>query len=120
MEALSQKLFGKLFGDMGYISQALFDTLFVRGMELITRLKRNMANRLMPLFDKLLLRKRAIIETIIDQLKNICQIEHSRHRSQWNYFADILTGLIAYTFQDKLPSLNLTPDQQHLLAGSFL
>lgn len=120
VEALTQKLFGKLFGDMGYISQALFETLFVRGLELITRLKRNMANRLMPLFDKLLLRKRAIIETIIDQLKNICQIEHSRHRSQLNYFADILTGLIAYSFQNKLPSLNLTPDQQRLLSGSIL
>jgi hypothetical protein len=120
VEALSQKLFGKLFGDMGYISQALFDTLFVRGLELITRLKRNMTNRLMSLFNKLLLRKRAIIETIIDQLKNICQIEHSRHRSQFNYFADILAGLIAYSFQDKRPSLNLTSDELRLLSNAIL
>jgi hypothetical protein len=71
------------------------DRLFVRGVQLITRLKGNMKNCLMPLMDKLLLRKRAIIETIIDQLKNISQIEHSRHRSGANYFADIIAGLIA-------------------------
>ena len=74
-----------------------------------------MKNSLMPLMDKLLLRKRAIIETIIDQFKNISQIEHSRHRSVVNYFADIVAGLIAYTYREKLPSLNLQPAEQRLL-----
>ena len=66
-----------------------------------------MKNRLISWFDKLLRRKRSIIETIVDQLKNILQIEHSRHHSVPNYFADIFAGLIAYTYRDKLPLLNL-------------
>ncbi len=117
VEALAQNLFGKLFGDKGYISKELFERLYLRGVRLITRIKSNMKNGLMPLLDKLLLRKRALIETIIDQLKNISQIEHSRHRSVVNYFADIVTGLIAYTYRDKLPSLNLNPAEQSLLGS---
>jgi Transposase DDE domain len=108
---LSQQLFGKLVGDKGYISQDLFAQLFGRGLQLITRLKSNMKNRLILLWDKLLLRKRAVVETVIDQLKNISQIEHSRHRSQINYFTEIVAGLIAYTYREKLPSLNLRTDQ---------
>lgn len=114
---LSDKLFGKLFGDKGYISRALFERLFARGLRLVTRVRKNMKNNLMPLWDKLLLRKRALIETVVDQLKNISQIEHSRHRSVINYFADIIAGLIAYTFQDKLPSLNLREHELALLNG---
>jgi hypothetical protein len=119
--ALAQTLFGKLFGDKGYIDKKLFERLFVlRGVRLITRLKSNMKNCLMPLLDKLLLRKRAISETIIDQLKNISQIEHSRHRSVINYFADIVTGLIAYTYREKLPSLDLRSAEQRLLEGTVI
>jgi hypothetical protein len=77
-----------------------------------------MRNCLMPLFDKLLLRKRAIIETIIDRLKNVCQVEHSRHRSPVNYFADVIAGLVAYTYGDNLPSLDLRPDELDLLDGA--
>lgn len=122
-EKLSAKLFGKLFGDKGYISKELFERLFVRGVQLITRIKSNMKNGLMPLLDPGapgLLRKRAIIETIIDQFKNISQIEHSRHRSVPNYFADILAGLIAYTYREKLPSLNLEPTQLQLIQGTVI
>lgn len=104
---LTEQLFGKLVGDKGYISQNLFEQLFGRGLQLITRIKSNMKNHLIPLFDKLLLRKRAVVETVIDQLKNISQVEHSRHRSVVNYFTEIVAGLIAYTYRDKLPSLNL-------------
>lgn len=120
VEALAQKLFGKLVGDKGYIDKGLFTRLFVRGVHLITRLKNKMKNCLIPLMHKLLLRKRAIIETIVDQLKNISQIEHSRHRSVANYFADILAGLIAYTYRDKLPSLNLEPAQLRLVEGAMI
>lgn len=107
VDLLTQELWGKLFGDRGYISQPLFERLFHRGVQLVTRLKSNMKNRLMPFMDKVLLRKRAIIETIIDQLKNICQVEHSRHRGVPHYFADIVTALIAYTYRERLPSLNI-------------
>lgn len=100
-------IFGKLFGDKGYISQKLFDLLFERGLQLITKLKKNMKNKLMPLMDKILLRKRAIIETINDQLKNISQIEHTRHRSIAGFMVNLLGGLIAYTYHDKKPSLSI-------------
>jgi len=107
---LSRRLFGKLIADRGYISQALFEQLLETfGVQLITRLRKNMKNRLMPLMDKLLLRKRAIIESIVDQLKNISQIEHTRHRSPTNCFINIIADLIAYCHQPKKPSLNLFP-----------
>jgi len=96
------KLRGKLFGDKGYFSKALFTELFGKGIHLITNLKRNMkSTSLTPSMDSILLRKRAIAETIFDQLKNICQIEHSRHRSPKNFFNNLLAALIAYNFNDK-------------------
>jgi hypothetical protein len=104
---MSQGLFGKLFGDRGYISQALRDVLSAQGLQLITKIKKNMKNRLLSVWDQLLLRKRALIETINDQLKNICQIEHSRHRSTANFLVNVIAALIAYTYKEKLPSLNL-------------
>jgi hypothetical protein len=104
---MAKKLWGKLFGDKGYISQPLFEQLFSQGVQLITPIRKNMKNRLLPLMDKLLLRKRAIIETINDQLKNISQIAHTRHRSPTNFLVNLIAGLIAYTHQPKKPSLNL-------------
>ena len=103
---LVARLFGKLVGDKGYLSQALVEELLVtHGIQLITKLRKNMRNRLMDLGDKLLLRKRALIETINDQLKNVCQIEHTRHRSPLNFVVHLLSGLIAYCHQPKKPSL---------------
>ena len=106
-----EKLFGKLFGDKGYISQKLFDLLFADGVQLVTKIKKNMKNKLMPVFDKLMLRKRAIIETIYDQLKNISQVEHTRHRSGFNFLVNVVSALIAYTYQEKKPSLNLRVEE---------
>jgi hypothetical protein len=108
--ALCSRLFGKLIADRGYISQPWFEQLLdTCGVQLITKLRKNMKNRLLPLMDKLLLRKRAIIESVVDQLKNISQIEHTRHRSPINCFINIIAGLIAYCHQPKKPSLNLFP-----------
>lgn len=102
-----RKLFGRLFGDKGYRSQKLFKHLRESlGVQLITNMRANMKNKLLPLSDKLMLRKRMIMETIADQLKNISQIEHSRHRSFNNFFVNLLAGLIAYCHQDKKPSLH--------------
>ena len=108
---LAKTLFGKLCGDKGYISQPLFDQLLAQGLELITPRRKNMQKRLMPPEDKLLLRKRSIIETINDQLKNISQIEPTRHRSIANFLVNLVCGLIAYCCQEKKPSLHLS-DQQ--------
>ena len=97
---------GKVFADKGYLGKELFEKLMDKGIELITKIKKNMKNKLMPLWDKLMLRKRSIIETIIDQLKNISQIEHSSHRSVANFFVHMIAGMAAYTLKDKKPSIN--------------
>ena len=112
---LTRWLWGKLFGDKGYLSRPLTEQLRQRGIHLITHLKSNMKNRLLLLSDKLLLRKRSIIETITDQLKNISQIEHSRHRSLANFMVNLVCGLIAYCHQPKKPSLALDLPQLEAL-----
>jgi Transposase DDE domain len=112
---IAQVLFGKLFGDRGYLSQPLFEHLLEHGVHLITHLRKNMPNRLIPLQDKLLLRRRTIIETINDQLKNISQIEHSPHRSLLNCLVNLLAGLIAYCHQPKKPSLHFRSSEQAAL-----
>jgi Transposase DDE domain len=113
---LVRRLFGRLFGDKGYISAALAEQLFLaQGLRLVTKLRKNMRNQLLDLGDRLLLRKRALIETIFDQLKNVCQIEHSRHRSPSNFLVHLLAGLIAYCHQPKKPSLRL--DLRPLIAA---
>jgi hypothetical protein len=77
-----------------------------------------MRNILMPLADHLLLRKRALIETIFDQLKNVCQIKHSRHRRPYNCCVHLLAGLIAYCHLPKKPSLGL--DLHPCIAASLI
>ncbi len=104
---LSRGLVGQLFGDKGYISQSLHDELFEQGLELLTGTRKNMKNRLLRLWDKLMLRKRALIETVNDQLKNISQIEHTRHRSLSGLLVNVVAGLIAYTYHPTRPSLGL-------------
>jgi hypothetical protein len=105
---LVNKLFSKLFGDKGYISQPLAQALQeLFNFQHITKLRNNMKNQWMTMTDRILLHRRAIIETIIDQLKNISQIEHSRHRSITNFFVNILCGLIAYCRRLSKPSLGL-------------
>ena len=103
--SLTSALFCKVFGDRGYVSQPLASQLFENfGIEFLALPKRNMKNRLMRLTDKLLSRKRSIIETVIDQLKNISQIEHSRYRSPINAMNNVICGLI-YFHQPKKPAL---------------
>jgi len=115
---LVRRLFGKLFGDRGYISQPLAEQLLIEhGVSLITKVRKNMRERLLTYADKLLLRKRAIIESVNDQLKNISQIEHTRHRSPFNFVVHLLAGLIAYCHQPKKPSLHLDRDLDTLPAA---
>jgi len=104
---LLKKIWGKLYGDKGYVSRKLTEVLFNDGINLVTGIRRNMKNCLMPLYDKIMLRKRSIIETINDQLKNICMIEHSRHRSFHNFINNILAGIIAYSFLPKKPTVKM-------------
>ena len=114
---LIQHVFGKVFGDKGYLSQPLRDGLRDIGIELITSIRRNMKPQLMPLYDKLMLKRRSIIKTINDQSKNISQIEHSRHRSVNNFFVNLVAGLIAYCCRPYKPSVQLDPRDYRSLAA---
>lgn len=102
-KVLSKELYGKLFADRGYISQKLFDYLFPDGIQVITGLKGNMKNKLMPLWDKLELRKRYVIELINDQLKNKANLVHSRHRSINGFLINLVSAMGAYCFFDNKP-----------------
>ncbi len=119
LDEVLKNVSGKLYADKGYISKKLFETLFEKGITLITSIKKNMKNRLMPLLDKLLLRKRSIIETVNDQLKNMCNVEHTRHRSPINFMVNMVAGLIRYTYFEKKPSINFSQKDRDLLLSSF-
>ncbi len=105
-ESFISAVFGKLYADRGYISQALRNILFVDGIHLVTKLRNNMKGGEIPLQDKINLRKRAVIESVNDELKNICQIEHTRHRSFTNFITNLIAGLLAYSFLPKKPSIH--------------
>ena len=107
MSLMTEGIYGKMFADKGYISKELFEQLLNRGLQLITPLKSNMKNKLIPIDDKILLRKRSLIETVNDQLKNISYLVHSRHRSLHNFMLNLITAIIAYAHQSKKPSLRL-------------
>lgn len=110
------KIYGKLYADKGYIGKDLMQLLFTDGLHLITHIKNNMKNSLMTMSDKILLRKRSVIETVNDELKNICQIEHSRHRSFTNFLSNIVAGLIAYSFLPKKLSIKYQTVKTNQLA----
>lgn len=104
--ALVRPLWGKLFGDKGYLSGPLTQQLRAQGLQLLTRIKTTMKNRLLLLDDRLLLDKRGLVDAVIDLLKNSCQIEHSRHRSLTGFFANLLAGLTAYCHRPSKPTLH--------------
>lgn len=113
---LTKHIYGSLFADRGYLSQKLFEKLFDKNIKMVTKLKKNMKNKLQSFSEKILLRKRAVIESVNDFLKNICQIEHSRHRSIDNFFVNLLSALVAYSFIPKKPSLNYSDHNSITLA----
>ena len=89
--------------DRGYISPRLFEDLFKDGIHLVTGIKVNMKNKLMPFWDKIMLRKRFVIECINDMLKNTAKLVHSRHRSINNFLMNLVAALAAYCFYDNKP-----------------
>jgi hypothetical protein len=102
---LTKRLMGLLFGDKGYIKKELFQSLYNRGLKLVTGLKKGMKNQLMSLFEKKMLKKRSIIETVFDYLKNKFELEHTRHRSVWNCLVHILSTLVVYSLKPTKPSI---------------
>lgn len=115
IDTITKKLTGKLFGDKGYLSKKIFKRLYNRGITLITKLKKNMKNKLMDLMDKLVLKKRGVIESVGNLLKNKCQIEHTRHRSFKGLFINLMAGIAAYNFRESKPSIFATKKDIKLL-----
>ncbi len=110
-KAFIEFIYGKLVADKGYIGKNLFQRLFVDGIQIVTKLKNNMKGALMSVSDRLLPRKRAVIETVNDELKNIAQVEHSRHRSFDKFIVNVLGTIAAYCMFPKKPCINV----QHTL-----
>ena len=119
MAIMTKEVFGKLFGDRGYIDQKLAEYLWNDGVELIYKRRKNMKSMNLSDTDKILLRKRALIETVNDELKNICSIQHTRHRSLQGFLNNAISALIAYQSFDKKPSIKISHelnDRNQLLA----
>jgi len=110
-------LSGKLYGDKGYLGKALASKLQAKGIDLITNVRKNMKKIAISKWDKAMLSKRYLIETINDQVKNISYVEHSRHRSVTGFIVNMLGGLIAYCHQKNKPSINLTVNEKNVLIG---
>lgn len=108
---------GKIFGDAGYISHKLFDILYQQGITLLTKVRKNMKNKLMTMQDKIYLKKRSLVETVIDLLKNICDLWHTRHRSIDNAFNNALSALAAYSFFDHKPMIRTKQRKIAFLKG---
>ncbi len=117
---MCDSVFGKLYGDKGYISKKLSGELLEKDVELITTVRKNMKKKFISLWDRAILKKRFIIETVNDQLKNISYIEHSRHRSVHGFILNLIGGLIAYSLKENKPSLNLTAQEFELLKSNSL
>ena len=113
LDEMTRHLAGKLYADKGYIGQAAFTKLWQRGLHLITGIRRNMKNHLMPLADKLMRPKRFVIETVFDTLKSEMGLEHSRHRSATNAMVHVLSCLVAYAFRPGKPSISPIGPNSH-------
>ncbi len=115
---LAKGLVDKLYGDKGYISKALEEKLFNQGVSLITNVRNNMKAKALSLWDRAMLSRRFIIETINDQLKNISQIEHSRHRSMNGFMLNLMGGLVAYCIKESKPTLNISDVEYNMMTVS--
>jgi len=104
---LTKTLFGKIFADKGYISKTLFEQLLARGLKLVTPIRDNMKQKLMDLQEKILLKKRPLIESVNHMLKDVCHIEHTRHRSPINFMVNLVSGMCAYALHPHKPKLRL-------------
>lgn len=105
MRRLFKKLKGLVFADKGFINAKVAEELMAGGLQLITKVKKNMKNRLMKMEHKVLLMKRGVIESVNDILKTVCDIDHSRHRSPVNMMVNTFAALVAYSSMERKPSI---------------
>lgn len=108
LSKLTKGLTGLMAGDKGYVSKKHEEELKKQGLTLITKLKKNMKKKVRTAFEKFFLAKRNLVETVIEQLKSICHIEHARHRSPLNFLVNLVGGLAAYAIKPRKPSIKIT------------
>jgi Transposase DDE domain len=107
IEQMMQNIHGKVYGDKGYLLNAeLFQKLYSNGIHVVTKIRSNMKNKMMEMKDKIMLKKRGVIESVGAVLKEDLNIEHSRYRSPITLFINVFSALIAYSFRRKKPSIH--------------
>jgi transposase len=102
---LCRRLFGRVYADKGYVARWLVDLMRARHMDFITKVRKNMKPVRHTPFDEALLKRKALIQTVFDELKNLCQVEHTRHRSHTNFIVNLMSGIIAYCLMRSKPRL---------------
>ena len=115
LHTLLDGLKGECYGDKGYITR-LFEYFYGQGLQIVTKLKSKMKAQLMPLAQRLRLKKRAVIESVNDILTSVLDVEHTRHRNPFNALVHIFSGLIAYCFYDTKPAVFVSNNQQLMIA----
>jgi transposase len=105
---LCRNVFGRVYADKGYVAQWLVERLRQQQVQFITKVRKNMKPVQHSSFDLALLRRRSLIETVFDELKNLCQVEHTRHRSYGGFLVNLMAGIIAYCLAPNKPRLPLT------------
>jgi hypothetical protein len=116
VEPMSDGLFGKLFGDKGYLNQKLFKKMLKKGLEIVTQIRSNMKNKLMDYADRITLRKRSLVESVFHVFKDILNMDHTRHRSSKNFMTNLVSGLAAYCLSDRKPKMKMTYNSSGELA----
>ncbi len=105
MKKIFKNIKGYVFADKGFLSKIAFEHFYHLGLKIVTTIRKNMKNKLMPMYEKLCRMKRGVIESVNDILMTICDIDHTRHRSPINAIAHAYAGVAAYTYLDQLPSI---------------
>ena len=103
--AIASGLFGKLYADKGYIGKEFAQKMKDFWLDVVTRVRKNMKKIAHSEFDRVLLRKRSLVEPVFNELKNLCQIEHTRHRSPSNFVVNLMAGIVAYCLQPVKPRI---------------
>ncbi|MFT6102479.1 MAG: hypothetical protein ACJA2B_000921 [Candidatus Endobugula sp.] len=113
---LCKNLYGKLYADKGYIGKKLSETLSESDIDLVTTVRKNMKAKAISIFDRAILSKRYIIKAINDPLKNISQVEYSRHRSETGFMLNVISGIVDYCLKKQKPRIKLSASEFGLMA----
>lgn len=111
---IASGLFGKMYADKGYIGKEFAQKMKDKGVDIVTRVRKNMKAVEQSDFDRVLLRKRSLVETVFDELKNLCQIEHTRHRSLQNFAVNLMGSIVAYCLSPVKPRIALRDSRDSL------